>query len=255
MPLDIAFNQDNTRAALRLSDAKGNIITAELIAALRAAIEDLSTERHLRLVTLEAAGSDFSFGASVPEHAPDQIDTVLPAMHALIRDLLALPAPTAALVQGRCLGGGFELALACDFLFAAETAELGLPEIALGVFPPAASVLLPQRIGVSRSTSAILGGQTVSAAEWRRQGLVEIVATHGRLQQAVDEWYARTLARWSAEALRHAVRVARAPIVAAVRDQLPEVERIYLQELMPSHDAREGIQAFLEKRQPAWRDE
>jgi cyclohexa-1,5-dienecarbonyl-CoA hydratase len=255
MPLEIVFDQDHTRAALRFSDGKGNLITAELVTAMRAALEDLSSERHLRLVTLEGAGADFSFGASVPEHAPGQIERVLPDMHALVLDLLALPAPTAALVQGRCLGGGFELALACDFIFAAETARIGLPEIALGVFPPAASVLLPQRVGVARATSAILSGQTSSAAAWRDLGLIELVATHGRLRQAVDDWYSRSLARWSAEALRHAVRAARAPIAAAAHEQLPVVERLYLQDLMRSRDAQEGIQAFLDKRKPEWQDE
>jgi cyclohexa-1,5-dienecarbonyl-CoA hydratase len=255
MPLEIGFNEDRTRASLRMSNPKGNIITADLIAALRAALEDLATERHLRLVTLEGAGSDFSFGSSIEEHRPGEIDRVLPEMHALIFDLLALPAPTAALVQGRCLGGGFELALACDFVFAAETAVFGLPEISLGVFPPAASVLLPLRIGGARATSAILGGRTLTAAEWRTLGLVEVVTTHGRLTQALDDWYARSLARYSAEALRHAVRAARTTIEAAVREQLPKVEQVYLRDLMRSADAREGIQAFLEKRQPEWQDQ
>lgn len=255
MPLDIAFNEARTRASLRFSHPTGNIITAELVTAMRAALDDLATEPHLRLVTLEGAGADFSFGASVPEHTPDQIGRVLPDFHGLILDLLALPAPTAALVQGRCLGGGFELALACDFIFAAETADFGLPEIALGVFPPAASVLLPQRIGVSRATSAILAGTTMRAADWKELGLVELVATHGRVSQAVDQWFERSLGRWSAEALRFAVTAARAPIVAAATAGLPKVEQVYLQELMASRDAREGIQAFLDKRPPVWQDE
>jgi cyclohexa-1,5-dienecarbonyl-CoA hydratase len=255
MPIDIAFNGDNTRAALTLRHPTGNIITAGMIAALRAGLEDLAQERHLRLVTLEGQGGDFSFGASVPEHAPGDIERVLPEMHGLVLDLLALPAPTAAVVRGRCLGGGFELALACDLIFAAEDAVFGLPEIALGVFPPAASVLLPRRVGAARAISAVLTGDTRTAAEWHASGLIELVVPAGELTGAVDAWFDRTLGRWSAEALRHAVRAARAPIDAAARAELPAIERLYLTELMLSHDAREGIQAFLDKRQPAWRDE
>src|SRR6185312_9376613 len=93
---------------------------------------DVARDPHLKLVTIEGAGADFSFGASIPEHAPDQIGTVLPKMHRAILSVLDVPAVTAAIVRGRCLGGGFELALACDFIFASDTATFGLPEVALG---------------------------------------------------------------------------------------------------------------------------
>src|SRR5688500_20360161 len=113
-PVAIAFNHDQTRAALTIHDPKGNIVTAAMVDALRAALESISQNPHLKLVTIEGDGPDFSFGASIPEHLPDQIGQVLPAMHALIVDLLETPAATAAIVRGRCLGGGFELALACE---------------------------------------------------------------------------------------------------------------------------------------------
>src|ERR687888_266726 len=113
MSVFISFSTDHARAVLRLFHAKGNIITSEIVEALRSAIESLSHNPQLKLVTIEGTGEDFSFGASIPEHAPDQIARVLPEMHRLIEDLLELPAPTAAVVRGRCLGGGFELALAC----------------------------------------------------------------------------------------------------------------------------------------------
>ena len=138
-PIQVSLTEDQSRAAFRLS----HIITADMVAALTQALESLADSPHLKLVTIEGAGPDFSFGASVPEHAPGEIDRVLPAMHALIYALLDFPAVTAAIVRGRCLGGGFELALACDFVFAERDATFGLPEIALGVFPPAASALLP----------------------------------------------------------------------------------------------------------------
>ena len=255
MPLSISFDSSSTRAALVFSETPGNIITADLVARLRTALEDLIDERHLRLITIEGAGADFSFGASVPEHTTEHIGRVLPEMHALVRELLAAPAPTAAVVRGRCLGGGFELALACDFIVAADDATLGLPEIALGVFPPAGSVLLPVRAGASRAASAVLTGEARPAAEWHACGVVELVAPVDALATAVDAWFDRTLARWSAEALRHAVRAVRAPLVDAVTRGLPAAERIYLDELMRSRDAVEGIQAFLEKRPPRWTDE
>jgi cyclohexa-1,5-dienecarbonyl-CoA hydratase len=254
MPVTASFNDDQSRAAFRLFHPKGNIITAEIVGALRSGLESISQNPRLKLVTIEGAGADFSFGASIPEHVPDQIGSVLPEMHALIEDLLELPAPTAAIVRGRCLGGGFELALACDLIFAAEDSTMGLPEISLGVFPPAGSVLLPLRIGAARATRAILTGESQPARVWRESGLIEMLAPSADLQGAVDGWFAAHLEKKSAAALRHAAAAARAGLRAEVRVRLPEVERLYLDELMRTHDAVEGIDAFLQKRAPRWQD-
>ncbi|HEY0872694.1 MAG TPA: enoyl-CoA hydratase/isomerase family protein [Vicinamibacterales bacterium] len=253
-PVSVAFNPGQTRAAFTLFHEKGNIVTADMVGALRSALEAVAENPHLKLITIEGAGSDFSFGASVPEHTADQIGRVLPEMHALIYDLLDAPAPTAALVRGRCLGGGFELALACDFIFAEEGATFGLPEIALGVFPPAAAALLPMRVGGARATRAILTGEAATAAAWQAQGLLELVAPSGGLQAAADEWFATHLAPRSAAALRHAAAAARTGLVGHVREVLPRLEQLYLEDLMRTHDASEGVAAFLEKRSPSWMD-
>ena len=250
----VAFNRDQTRAAFTLRDPKGNIITAAMVDALRAALETVSQNPHLKLITMEGAGADFSFGASIPEHAPDRIAQVLPAMHRLIMELLEAPAATAAIVRGRCLGGGFELALACDFIFASEDAHLGLPEIDLGVFPPAGAALLPLRVGASRATRAILTGASRTAAEWYDAGLVEFVSSGDSLHGDVDAWCARCLAPKSAAAIRYAAAAARHGLLLRVRETLPALESLYLNDLMNTSDAVEGIAAFLEKRPPRWSD-
>lgn len=252
--LQVAFNRDRTRAAFTLSHPKGNIITAETIAALSAAIESLGEHHHLKLLTIEGEGSDFSFGASVPEHTPEHIARVLPAMHQLIYAWLDLPVVTAAIVRGRCLGGGFELAMACDFIFASEDATFGLPEIALGVFPPAASAMLPMRVGSARATSAIVTGAVHGARAWHEAGLIERVGNAATLSSEVDAWFNQHLASRSAAALRHAAAAARLGMQKYVRTVLPQLERLYLDELMQTDDAVEGVAAFLEKRAPQWTD-
>lgn len=252
-PVGVAFNEDHTRAAFTLFHEKGNIITLEMVEALAAALDSVSNNPALKLITIEGAGADFSFGASIPEHAPDRIAEVLPAMHRLVEDLLDAPAVTAAVVRGRCLGGGFELALACDFIFADADAVFGLPEIALGVFPPAASALLPLRIGASRATRAILTGASGSAAEWRATGLLELVVPRAILAVEVDRWFATHLAPKSAAALRHAAMAARTDISGRVRQTLPILEQLYLNDLMRTHDAVEGIAAFNDRRPPSWK--
>jgi cyclohexa-1,5-dienecarbonyl-CoA hydratase len=253
-PVSVAFNANQTRAAFTLYHPKGNIVTADMVAALRSALESVAENPHLKLITIEGAGGDFSFGASIPEHAPGLIDRVLPEMHALVYDLLDAPAPTAAIVSGRCFGGGFELALACDFVFAADTATFALPEIALGVFPPAASALLPLRVGTARATRAILSGEVMTAAAWAEAGLIHALAPAGSLAAVVDAWFAAQLAPRSAAALRHAAAAARLSLASGVRESLPRLERLYLDDLMRTQDAVEGIDAFIAKRPPHWTD-
>jgi cyclohexa-1,5-dienecarbonyl-CoA hydratase len=254
MSVTVSFNDSQTRAAFRFAHAKGNIVTAEIVAALRAGLESVAQNPHLKLITIEGEGPDFSFGASIPEHTPEHIARVLPEMDALIFDLLEMPAVTAAVVRGRCLGGGFELALACDLIFAADDAVFGLPEIELGVFPPAGSALLPARAGATRALRAIVTGAPAPAATWREAGLVELPASSANPREEVDAWFERHLAGKSASALRYAAAAARADLLARVRTTLPELERLYLEELMQTHDAVEGVDAFLQKRPPRWRD-
>ena len=253
-PVSVAFDDRQTRAAFTIGYEKGNIITADMVAALRSALEAVSENPHLKLITIEGAGADFSFGASIPEHAPGQIESVLPEMHALIYELLDVPAVTAAVVRGRCFGGGFELALACDFIHAAEDAQFSLPEIALGVFPPAASALLPIRLGGAVATRAIITGESFAARESAIQPLLGVVAPAQALGDAVDRWYAASIAPRSAAALRHAAAAARAGLASHVRRVLPELEALYLNDLMRTQDAVEGIAAFMAKRSPVWTD-
>jgi cyclohexa-1,5-dienecarbonyl-CoA hydratase len=250
----VAFSHAEARAAVRLFHPTGNILTAEMIQALAAELQLLGQHPHVKLLTIEGAGPDFSFGASIPEHAPAEIQRVLPEAHRLIELLLEAPAVTAAVVRGRCLGGGFELALACDVIFAADSATFGLPEVQLGVFPPAASALLPARVGTARAMAALVTGEPASARHWRDAGLVQAIVADDQLDAAVDRWFETHLASKSAAALRHATKAARLTLRRHVASVLPELERLYLNDLMRTADAAEGIAAFLQKRRPAWSD-
>jgi cyclohexa-1,5-dienecarbonyl-CoA hydratase len=156
-------------------------------------------------------------------------------------------------VRGRCLGGGFEIALACDFIFAEEGATLGIPELALGVFPPAAAAVLPVRIGASRAAHAVMTAEGLPASWWAGAGLVAEVAPD--VGAAVDRWMAARLAPRSAAALGLAALATRGPVRAAIDGSLPDLERLYLERLLRTEDAAEGIAAFLEKRPPRWRNQ
>ncbi len=249
-----SLSAGDARASIVFSHPTGNIITADTISALAAALETVAANAHVKLIALEGSGRDFSFGSSVPEHAPDRIGTRSTRDASVDRVLLRAPAVTAAVVRGRCLGGGFELALACDLIFAAENASFGFPEIALGVFPPAAAALLPLRVSGAVATRAILTGESRPASDWYRDGLVTLVAPEASLDSEVDRWFTTHIASHSAAALRYAATAARLPLVAQIHRTLPELERLYLNGLMRTHDAAEGIAAFQEKRKPRWTD-
>ncbi len=238
-----------------LGGGRGHLLSLDLVHALGRHLHDLESERGVKWMTIEGSDGEFSYGARIQEHTPEMMKVVLPATHRIFKQLLAFPAPTAALVEGRCLGGGFELALACDDIIATENATFGLPEIRLAAFPPAAAALLPLRVGASRATRAIVTGQTQDAAYWHEAGLVSRVAPQATLSEAAAAWFDTHLAPHSATALAHAVQAARQTLRAQAEPALDRAERDYLSGLLSTSDALEGVTAWLEKRAPKWKNQ
>jgi cyclohexa-1,5-dienecarbonyl-CoA hydratase len=164
--------------------------------------------------------------------------------------MLAWPRPILMAVRGQCLGGGLEFAAAGSLNFAAPDAQLGQPELKLGVFAPAASVLLPLRIGQARAEDLLFSGRSVSALQAAVWGLVNEVADDPAAHAL--SYFERHLAGKSAASLALAVRAAREPFADLARARLEDVEALYLEKLMTTRDANEGLIAFMEKRQPRW---
>ena len=175
-PLHVGLEKDGALLRLRLSRPKANLVDAAMIAALRAALREHLPGVRMRAVLLEAEGPHFSFGASVEEHMPGACAAMLHELHALIMELVASTAPVLVAVRGQCLGGGLELAAAGHLIFAAPGAMFGQPEIKLAVFAPAASCLLPERIGPSRAADLLFSGRGIGAEESHRIGLVDALA-------------------------------------------------------------------------------
>ena len=240
--------RDGRIARVILGAPKANILDGAMVEELDAIFASLDSRRDLRAIVVEADGPHFSFGASVEEHLPEQIDGALARLGALLRRVAAAPAPTIAAVRGQCLGGGFELVLACDLIVAEEDAQLGVPEIKLGVFPPAASALLPVRIGVAGASSLILTGLSWNGARAMQQGLVARTAPPGQLASSVDAFLDEAFLPRSSTAVRFAARAVRRGVIRALDEDLPELDRLYLDELMGEADAADGIRAFLERK-------
>jgi cyclohexa-1,5-dienecarbonyl-CoA hydratase len=237
---------------LVLATPKANVIDAAKVAALTQAFRAAADERALKCVLIEGDGPHFSFGASVEEHMPGRFEAMLSAFHGLFRTMLSTSVPTAAVVRGQCLGGGLELASFCTRVFAAPDAQLGQPEIRLGVVAPMASFWLPGRIGRGAAEDLLLTGRSVTAAEAREMRLVDEVG--GDPAGAALAWVRKHLLPLSASSLRHAQRLARADVARRFEQEVGGAERAYRDELMRSADAVEGLRAFLEKRPSRWSD-
>ena len=193
----------------------------------------------------------FSAGAEIADHAPERVAKMLAAFHAVFRRLARGECVTIAAVHGNCLGGGMELATFCDFVVAEEWAKFGQPEIKLGCFPPVAIVTLPQLCGMRAAMDLILTGRTITAREAHALGLVTRVVADGELESAVENLLGE-LRGLSTDVLRLTRRTLWRVHAGDFEHQLDEAEQVYLNDLMSTKDAREGIRAFLEKRQPAW---
>jgi cyclohexa-1,5-dienecarbonyl-CoA hydratase len=230
-----------------------NILTRALLAELRATLDDLEARPGLRVVVLDAKGRHFSAGADVGEHLPPTYAELIPEFMDTIERVAAFPLPIVAAVQGRCLGGGFELAMAADVIVAGETATFGQPEIALGVTAPAACALLPQRGNPAYAVEALFTGDPLTAAGAHAAGFVRHVVPDDRVEfDALG--IAGRIARHSAAALRATKRAIASARGLDRADALRTTGRMYVEELMKTEDAVEGLAAFVDRRAPAWKD-
>ena len=241
---------------LTLDHPKGNVLTLEVMGELRAALAFAKHDPHLRCVMVQGAGGHFSFGASVEEHRREHAPAMLRGFHALIREIAEYPVPVAALVEGRCLGGAFELILAAHFVLASPTARMGCPEIKLGVFPPVLAALGPLRLGMALTERLMLTGDTITSETLSSVGALAATLPDEEPLAGALAWYGQTLGPLSAHALRQTARAARRHPLwqQSLGAALDAVEAQYLAEVVTSHDGNEGIEAFIERRPPAWRD-
>jgi cyclohexa-1,5-dienecarbonyl-CoA hydratase len=248
--------EDGTLLRLVLDRPKGNVLTLEMMKALSEALSAHGNNPHLRMVFVRGAGNHFSFGASVEEHRKEQAPSMLAGFHAMIRQVASYPIPIAALVEGSCLGGAFELILACHLVFAAPSANFGCPEIKLGVFPPVLAAIGAHRLGGPLAERLIMTGASIDAAAAEKAGLVSAIFGGGNPEEELIDWYRKNLRPLSAFAIRQGNRVARigSGLIAALQKPLEQIERQYVNEVLESNDGNEGIVSFIERRKPVWKD-
>jgi cyclohexa-1,5-dienecarbonyl-CoA hydratase len=252
----IKFSIDGPVARLALNSPPLNIINIAMMNEMAGAVESLKDKPSVRVLVIEAVeGSKaFSAGVDIADHTADKVDDMIYTFHRVFRLLAEFNIPTVAVVNGAALGGGCEVALFCDMIVASERAKFGQPEIKVGCFPPIAAVVLPWLIPHTAAMELLLTGDTISAAEAHRMGLVNRIVPADELAAATDALIGK-LTSLSGSILRYTRRAARLGATGTFDQALSGVEALYLEDMMRSHDAHEGLAAFMEKRPPQWKDQ
>ena len=240
-------------AILTLSRAPLNILNMEMMGEINTYLERLTREKSLKLLIVQAIGKAFSAGVDVGEHLGDLVYQMIEVFHKMFRLMDGLKVPSLAVVNGSALGGGCELALYCDMVIATEKAKFGQPEIQVGVFPPIAALILPRIIGRKKAMELILTGETISAREALAMGLINEVVSEASLAETVNGWIEK-FKKLSGIVLK----LTKEAVLSGLNDDMDKgltvIEKIYLDHLMKTQDANEGLRAFLEKRKPTWKN-
>jgi cyclohexa-1,5-dienecarbonyl-CoA hydratase len=230
-----------------------NILNIEMMEEINRALRYFRDEKGLKVLVFRAEGKAFSAGVDVGEHLGDTVKKMIETFHGMFRLMDELQAPSVAVVNGSALGGGCELALYCDMVLATERSTFGQPEVIVGVFPPIAALIFPRIIGRKKAMELILSGKTVGARDALEMGLINRVVSEDSMEEEVKQ-FVGDIARHSAVVLRLTKKATIEGLCDDAEGGLRRIERIYLDELMRTEDATEGLKSFLEKRKPVWKD-
>jgi cyclohexa-1,5-dienecarbonyl-CoA hydratase len=228
-----------------------NVIDIPMMEALAQTLSEIEARADISVVVLSGDGKAFSAGVDVAAHTPEKVEGMLVKFHAVIRALVASKKVTIAAVHGHCLGGGAEIAIVCDLVFTTDSAQFGFPEINLGCYPPAACTALAGLVGQKKAAELILTGRTISGTEAAQIGLANRAVTEHALRGSVDE-VVQGLSKLSPVALAVTKKAIYTWDAMHFDKGLARAEKVYLEELMKTSDAREGIRAFMKKREPKW---
>jgi len=250
---NIKYQFSDGIARITLTHPPLNVLNIATMKEINGVLEGLVNEPNLKLLVFDAEGKAFCAGVDVSEHMGSTAVEMIKDFHQIFRNLITLNKPTLAVVQGAALGGGCELAIFCDFIIAAETAKFGQPEIQVGVFPPIACMLLPRIVHQVKAMELLLTGAVIGAPEALSIGLINKSVPADKLKEE-EKNFTSKITNLSAVVLGYTKLAALKQQQSAFLEYLAEVENIYLNQLMKTEDAQEGLNAFLAKRKPVWKN-
>jgi len=250
----IEVSLNNGIGVITLNRPPVNILNIAMMEEINQVLSSWQGNKDLKVALFNAKGKCFSAGVDVGEHMGDMASKMIDVFHGIFRRMDKLGCLTIASVYSSCLGGGCELAIFCDLVISSEGAKFGQPEIQVGVFPPIAAQIMPRIIGRKAANELIFSGKVISAEEALKMGLINKVVKDGDLEKKTED-FIKPYTKLSAEV----IRLTKKAMTLGLRDDLEPslgiIEDIYLNKLMTTHDAHEGLTAFLEKRRPEWKNE
>ncbi len=240
-------------ATLTFNRPKHNVLNIQMMNELNGQLETLVDDASLKCVVLAADGPSWCAGVEVSDHRPEMVDEMIATFNRIFEIVHRMPVPTIAAVHGACLGGGMEVAMACDIIVASPKAVFGQPEIKLGFFPPYAAIRLPQLVGPARAVEICTTGRRYKAEEACRMGLVAHLSGEANFQETVDSIVSEIEA-CSPLIIRLNKRAVNTHLGLDFRQALSGVSDLFLNTLMKTEDTLEGIKSFEEKRRPLWKN-
>lgn len=246
----IKVNNADGLISITLNKPPLNVLDIPMLAELADAFAWTKQEKG-SLILLNAEGKAFSAGVDVADHTPDKVNKMIEVLDSLFINMHENDKPIVAAVNGAALGGAYELVLLCDMVVASEKAKFGQPEIAVGVFPPLANLMLPRLTSMYHAMEVILGGEVFNAAKAEKLGLVNSVLPVDSFEEGVQQ-FVRKFMKMSPVVLACTKKAVKAGLNKGFVEGLKAIDDIYLNELMITADAKEGLSAFMEKRQPVW---
>jgi cyclohexa-1,5-dienecarbonyl-CoA hydratase len=250
---NILFEQKGAVARITLDHPPVNIMDIPTMREINASLERLKGENQTKVLVFAARGKAFCAGVDVKDHTADKVEEMVEVFHRIFRQMWSLEIPTIAAVNGAALGGGCELVTFCDMVIASEKATFGQPEIQVGVYPPVAVVTFPRLMPHMKALELLLTGSVIDAREAERLGMVNKVVPAEAFEEEVSRFVDK-LATLSGVVLRLTKRATLQGLTLGFEEALALSEELYLGQLMKTEDAAEGLQAFMEKRKPVWKD-
>jgi cyclohexa-1,5-dienecarbonyl-CoA hydratase len=250
---NIIFERERGVVRITLNHPPVNIMDILTMKEINAALEGLQGDEETKVVVFTARGKAFCAGVDVKDHTVDKVHEMIQVFHRIFRQMWSLDIPTVAAVNGAALGGGCELVTFCDMIIASEKATFGQPEIQVGVYPPVAVVTFPRLMPYMKAMELLLTGDIIDAREAERLGIVNRVVPAESFEEEVSEFVGK-LTALSGIVLRLTKRATLQGLASTFEEALAQSEELYLNRLMKTEDATQGLQAFMEKRKPVWKD-
>ncbi|MDH4219217.1 MAG: enoyl-CoA hydratase/isomerase family protein [Candidatus Aminicenantes bacterium] len=252
---NIIFDVKESKAILTINRPPMNILNIATMEEMNHALSSIADNKDIKVLVITSTGEKaFSAGVDVSEHTEEKVEQMLHVFHDIFRNFAKLNQVIVAATKGFSLGGGCEVAIFCDLIFAADNLKIGQPEIKLSAIPPIALLIMPRLVGLKNASELLLSGKIIDAQKAIQIGLINKVVPLDSFDSELES-YIQPFTELSFVGLKFSKRGIQLGLETSFLEGLEKIEKMYLEELMASEDAHEGLKAFMEKRKPAWKNQ